>query len=375
MDIRELQNYFVLCASGLGNYQALTKTELANGYCLADEKQDEVKRSQYWAALLLRYWYKIFEWAKSSESCKLPLEDFFDWLHDSLCDAFYYRSWWWEYEAVVREGKFIEWKLDEHGNKIPNEHYWKVDENAPDKSINYFCAARRAKEYQALNKDKRKSNVLSQSLDASREEVGDSALEQAGAYEEGYSGNSLPKDLVVKFLEQGRLVEALIIDGIAYHDAFKETKNVEVQQIEEDLDEDDLEEYYVSIENTWCIYGQNTGIKNTGDNTPEVKKGVWWIGKVNTGIEYHEIKPEVEEQKIYSYEHSFDKRKLVKHLTTINQEFMNSYFIKAYDLTPEEGNEILERLHKLNNISLYKYIDKTLINLKNENVVKYFLGA
>lgn len=319
MDIKEIQLSFIKCARGLGDYQSLTKLELANGYCKADEEGDEDLRSQYWSALLLRYWYKIFEWMENSKSCKLQPEDFVDWLNNSLVDAFYYRSWWWEYESVVQHGKFIEYKLDENGNKIPNEHYWKIDPNAADKSINYFCAARRGKEYQALNKQKRKTNILNYSLDATLEEVGDYALEKAGAIENPDHSN-LVQYVVCKFLNQGRSIEALILDGIANHDSFKETKTSHY--------EIDKEE----------VIDENTG----------------------------EIKVVETKEKVYDYSSTFDPRRLVKHLNTINQDFMQNYFALEYGVTLDECNIILNKLKNLNNAKLYNYIKKTLENVRQD---------
>lgn len=318
MDVKEIQLSLIKCASELGDYQSMSKLELANGYCEADEKGDEHSRSRYWAALLLRYWYKIFEWAENSRSCKLQLEDFVDWLNNSLLDAFYYRSWWWEYECVVREGKFVEYKLDANGNKILNQHYWKIDPNAADKSINYFCAARRGKEYQALNKHKRKTNVLTYSLDATRDDVGDYALEKAGAFTNPDHSHFI-QYIVCKFLNQGRTIEALILDGIANQDSFKQTRTSHYQT-EEEVDED------------------------TGEIT-------------------------VTKEKVYEYDSKFDPRKLVKHLNTINQEFMHNYFSVEYDVPFSECDTILNKLKTLNNAKLYNYIKKTLENVKQDKEI------
>ena len=316
MDIKEIQLSFMRCAEGLGDYRLMTKLELANGFCKADEEHDEEKRSEYWSALMLRYWYKIFEWAENSKSCKLQLEDFVDWLNNSLEDAFYYRSWWWKYESVVQHGKFIEYKLDENGNKILNQHYWEIDPNAADKSINYFCAARRGKEYQALNKQKRKTNVLTYSLDANLEDGGDSALEKAGAIENP-NHNSFVQYAVCKFLDQGRSIEALILDGIANHDSFKENKTSE--------------------------YVYDTEIDEKTGEEVEVK------------------------EKVYHYDYVFDPRKLVKHLNNINQDFMQNYFSNEYGVTLEECDKILNKLKTLNNTKLYNYIKKTLENVRQDS--------
>lgn len=322
MTLKEIQLSLMQCAAGLGDYQKIGKLELANGYCKADEEGDELKRSQYWSALLLRYFYKIYGWMRDSASCNLQPEDFFGWLNDSLCDAFYYRAWWWEYEAVVREGKLISWKLDESGNRIPNPHWYVTDPTAADKSINYFCAARRGKEYQALNKQKRKSNVLSQSIDAAVEDMGDMFLEQAGATEQANEDLNI-KELVEIFLNKGRDIEALILDAIAYHNSFKETSRSRTVT-------------------TTRIDG------NTGEE-----------------IEVSE--------RVTEYQSTFDPRKLVRHLNSIDEGFMQDYFTVRYEIDPEESNRILGKLHGLNNTKLYNYIKKTLSNLKDDPAMMAYL--
>ena len=323
-NVTEAKNIFKANAAPLasiapnGDIELISKTDLANGYCDAEESGNKDLANAYWAALMLRYWYKIYDWSKTSRSCRMELEDYIAWLHESLMDAFYYRGWRWEYDAVVREGRFVEWKLDENGNKIPNEHYWKKDINAPDKSINFFLSARRNKEYQALNKDKRKSNMLSQSIEEGQEKVGDLSLEQLGAYSnDNHSVTSGVQFLITKFLHQGRTIEALIIDGIANQDSYKETKTSEKVI---DVDEE------------------------TGEEV---------------------------EEKIEHYHYSLNERKLVKHLNQIDQKFMTQYFNHEYGIDDQEGSNILEKLKSLNNVKLYNYIRKTLVNLKQEpNIVE-----
>ncbi len=167
--IHTMQNNFKLDAEQLGNYEAMSKTELANGYCDADEAGDEVMKSAYFSALMLRYWYKIWAWQKESASLHLAPTDFVDWLVDSLIIAFTYRTWRYEYKPKVslkNNGAFEGWELDENGNKIPNPYYYKVDPDAPDKIINRCCFSTRGREYQYHNKDKRSANVNTTSLDS-----------------------------------------------------------------------------------------------------------------------------------------------------------------------------------------------------------------
>lgn len=290
------------------NFSEISKLDLANGYCDADESGDESLRSQYWAALVLRYWFKIFPWMRDSTSTKLEPEEFAHWLEHALYVAFYYRSWRWEYEAVVKEGRFIEWKLDENGQKIKNEHYWKVDPYAADRSINYFCSAQRGLEYQKLNCDKYKASVFTDSFDSMVEAVGDAAYDSmSGAVEEEQA--DYVRDLIRKLLSKNEGMEALILDGIAYQNAFKETK-----------------------------------VKLEIEPDPELN------------IEYAK----------YTSKYDFSKRMLVKHLRTIDSEFMDSYFSPIYGLDEDASAALLTMVQEASNVQLYRYIDYTLKDMRNQ---------
>lgn len=324
MELKDIQNSFKAEAAGLGDYDIMTKTELANGYCDAEEQaiaaaeagnlalaeKLETKRSQYYAALMLRYWYKIFEWIQNSASLHLDSTEFVNWLSDSLYVAFYYRTWRYEYEAVVKHGKFEDWKYDENGERIPNQYYWRLDPNAPDKMINRCCGSMRGRVYQYYNKDKRRTAVQAASLNAMIEDAGDTAVEVCGCYVEVDSKfESGVYALVNEFLKRGQGVEALIIDGIANYQTYKSYK--EKCQIKA-LDEDS--------------------------------------GKLIDKT----ISVPVSE---------FDSRKLVKHLNTITQTFMRD-FSMIYSISIEDAESIYEKLKGMSNPKLYNCIKKTLIEVK-----------
>lgn len=324
MELKDIQNSFKAEAAGLGDYDIMTKTELANGYCDAEEQaiaaaeagnlalaeRLETKRSQYYAALMLRYWYKIFEWIQNSASLHLDSTEFVNWLSDSLYVAFYYRTWRYEYEAVVKHGKFEDWKYDENGERIPNQYYWRLDPNAPDKMINRCCGSMRGRVYQYYNKDKRRTAVQAASLNAMIEDAGDTAVEVCGCYVEVDSKfESGVYALVNEFLKRGQGVEALIIDGIANYQTYKSYK--EKCQIKA-LDEDS--------------------------------------GKLIDKT----ISVPVSE---------FDSRKLVKHLNTITQTFMRD-FSMIYSISIEDAESIYEKLKGMSNPKLYNCIKKTLIEVK-----------
>lgn len=299
------------------NFSEISKLDLANGYCDADEAGNESLRSQYWAALILRYWFKIFAWMRESSSTKLEPEEFAHWLEHALYIAFYYRSWRWEYEAVVKEGRFVEWKLDENGEKILNAHYYKVDPYAADRSINYFCSAQRGLEYQRLNCDKYKTSVFTDSLDSMIEVAGDAAYDNiSNATEEGGLDNV--HELICSLLSANSGLEALILDGIAYQNAFKETK-----------------------------------LKIDAQPDPE------------SNIEYSK----------YTSRYEFSKRMLVKHLRTVDDDFMQSYFKPVYGLDEAACAALLNAVQSASNVQLYRYIDYTLKDMRTrKDLLQHIAG-
>ena len=303
-------------------YQDLTKKELADGFCHWDEIEDmtkdenekakaEILRSAYWAALLLRYWFKIFDWMKTSGSLGLRDIDFFDWLHDSLRDAFIYRSW-----------RKLRRKYPKHhnGEWIENPDYVE-DENAVDKSINYFCSARRGKEYQAANKDRRRANYQSLSIDQTFDEDGYSILDREGLSTPGKTFDGV-KELVKLFLDKNKFIEALIIDNMAYGDSYKVTKAKKTQIIKETNMETNQEEEVEVSYNTFT-YQPNT-------------------------------------------------RKLVKSLTEIDDNYFNEYFNKQYKIT--DYKPILDSIKGLTNAKLYKEIEKTICTIKDSPELLAYLG-
>jgi hypothetical protein len=210
--IKEMYESYFSTASCLGDFQSMSKTELANGYCDADESKDFIKRDQYYAALMLRYWYKIYDFYQDSHSAQLELEEFSSWVSESLDIGLKYRRW-----------------------RDPSNLLSK-DPNGPDKVFNRSFLTTRKRWYTYFNKDKRKLNYLttdsieswsSINFDDSPSEVGEIA--DKIFYESGnYSTIQIesPSQSVVKhYLKQGKILEAFIVDSIAHQDTFN-TKSV-----------------------------------------------------------------------------------------------------------------------------------------------------
>lgn len=329
MDLNDFKAAFTLQAERLGDYRLLSKTELANGYCDAEDAlfaaQDagdknaeriyDDLRSSYFAALMLRYWSKIYEWKVDSFTLGFDDAEYVTWLSDSIWVAFYYKAWRHEYKATYKFGRFIDWKRDESGNLIPNDYWYEIDPVAPDRIINTCCASMRGRIFQYNNKDKRRTNIRAKSLEQMTEEAGDGSTATTKCFEPAptYDGVS---DLIRAMVKRGDLVEALIIDGIAYRNTFK------------------TEKYTISFT---AQNDENELVSNTATRQSD----------------------------------EFDPRRLVKHLSHITPSFMQQ-FCSQYAIEEVRGNEIYMRVSGMSNPKLYKCIEKTLIQLReNPKLLSY----
>ena len=192
---------FVTWASGLGDYQSLTKTQLANGYCDADEAGDEVKRNQYYAALMLRYWYKVYEFADTCKFMRQTKEEFVSWVGESLDIGLHYRKW------------------RDPSNKLYN------DPNGPDKVFQRCFKSTRQRWYSYVNKDIRRASYLADSIDRQEGTFKDGAdyLEDSGIIfneiEEKHQEDCI-REVIQHFIDKGDLIGAIILDCIAFQDSY-----------------------------------------------------------------------------------------------------------------------------------------------------------
>ena len=317
MTLNEIHKSLCAAASGIPDYASLTKNQLANGYCDADEAGDKILMNSYWAAILLRYWHWTYRWKESCSSLRPSQEDLFLWLNEAITDAFNYRSW-----RKVRHDGYAEKDLVAKGDHTPvwiENPQFVHDENAADKSINFFLGAKRGKEYQEANKHRRKLNAVCYSVDELVGEDGDTVLDHIGQTDKNICNGA--KELIERFLQEGNGIGALILDGIINHDSFKQTKSVK---------------YKVEIDE-------------------------------ETGEEHKE--------KGYDYKSTFDIRKLVKHLNSIDESFMRNYFCGMYEVSDIESNSILKMLAGMDNSKLYSYIKKTLYKIRLSDDLLGYLTA
>lgn len=284
------------------SYKDCNPSQLANGYCDADEAGDDSLRDKYWSALLLRYWYKIFEWIGNSYSLGLEQVEYFNWLNEAVADAFYYRSW--RPKRQDHSDKTTPWITHPW---IDNPQYRPEDAFAADRSIHYFLGAKRGKEYQLANKHKRRGNYQTLSIDSTFDEEGYYILDVAGLSEKPKVYDGI-KELINTFLSKNKPIEAIVIDALCYGESYKTQSKKVVEQ------------------------------------------------------EYDEETGEMVEKKYKTYSHTFDPRRLVKCLNSIDEDYFKTYFTKRYEM--EDYQPALEELKSSNNGKLYKAIERTLETIK-----------
>ena len=301
------KNSFIECASGLKNYDKLNETELVNGYCDAYDAHDDILSNQYYAALMVKYWYKIYKYKETCKSTRLEDEDFICWLEEALNIALRYRDW-----------------------KDPTKSIY-GDPKAVDKIINRCCFSIRGYYYQEFNKDKRKINYLTDSIEGQLEDFGDSAEANFGVEEEK---SSWARDLVSNLIKKGKVEEAIIIDNICYQDSFKEdSKSYYVEELDDSIEANEENEY---------------------DN------------------DY--IEPERVKVKYTSTSFNFSKRKLKKQLSEMvdpknNSQLKNyyDYFMRTYkDVSSEDLSRAYVVFSSMSDKEMYNFIDKTLNSAKSE---------
>lgn len=183
-------------ANLIPGWRQMSKTELANGY-IAHEGQ-EPGESQYFSALMCRYWPAVYKFCQNSQSVRLQPEDFVGWVSDALALAFKYRRW-----------------IDPT-NKLYS------DPNGPDKVINRCLATIRVRYYHDCNLNRSKVNYRCDSIDRQLEEFGfaATAYEAMGA-KDVYE---MPSEALVSgALDGGDVASAVILDFIGFQDSFRET--------------------------------------------------------------------------------------------------------------------------------------------------------
>lgn len=237
-------------ASLLGDFQSMSKTELANGYCDADDAHDEQKRDQYYSALVLRYWYKIYEFSNFSHYTKLELDEYYSWVSEALDVGLKYRRW-----------------------RDPS-HPLSKDPNGPDKVFQRSFYSTRQRWYKHFNRNATKSDYFGNSIyiddlveyneddfnvpSADREEGADNIFYKSGNYST-LEAESPTYTIVQQYINKGNILDAVILDAISHQISLDSKGNFSRKNLVKLLNEIDFN-YISTFEATYRV--DNEKLKN-----------------------------------------------------------------------------------------------------------------
>ncbi len=192
------------CAQKLSQpYESYSIDELADAYCAATDRSDETLKNVYISALILRFWYKIDKMYKNNTVAPcLEYEDFF----------------WWLYEAIEYACKYRGWQ--DPSKKLNAQQ-----------CINKCIETIKLQKYYNLRLDKNKTVNFCTSMDAPICGDGDDAEKTLGdTLEDEDSGIDLSIDTVISlvqsYINNNKIIEAILIDNIAFNDVQKHYKKV-----------------------------------------------------------------------------------------------------------------------------------------------------
>lgn len=191
---------YMKIANRLKDWKSMSKTKVANGYCDADESCNRELKDQYFSALILKYWYMIEFWYQTNHNLGLNVEDYYEWLLESLLIGLKYRRW--------RDSNFAISK----------------DEDGAEKVFNRCLYSTRQRYYKYINRQKRKDNHQLQSLDATintdTEDKAISFIETLENTDSNFSSGVECKLLVEKMFTREEPLKAILLDAICFQNCF-----------------------------------------------------------------------------------------------------------------------------------------------------------
>ena len=263
-------------------YENYSIDELADAYCDAIDSNNETLQNIYISALILRFWSKIDKMYKSNTVAPcLEYEDFFEWLYEAIEYACKYRGW-----RDASKNLNAQQCINKCIDTIRLQKYYnlRLDKN---KTVN-FCTSMDAAICGGDGDDE--SKTLGDTLES--EECADD------------SSTSDVMMLVQDYLNNNKIIEAIIIDAIAFNDVQKHYKKV---------------------------------IKTTNTDG--------------------------EDYKYTEHSSEFWPYKLVQIISKPSSTY-KSYFLKRYHISEEKLTVVLDAINKVPNTKLYKYLRETLNELR-----------
>lgn len=202
--LQDTKRDLMICAKKLSQpYESYTIDELADAYCEAVDTNNSTLKDVYISALILRFWYTIDKMYKNNTVApSLEYEDFF----------------WWLYEAIEYACKYRGWR-------DPTKNL-----NAQ-QCINKCIDTIKLQKYYDLRLDKNKTVNHCTSMDTpicgdgndAEKTLADTLEDEESGYE---TGTDTVIALVQSYINSNKIIEAILIDNIAFNDVQKHSKKV-----------------------------------------------------------------------------------------------------------------------------------------------------
>ena len=280
--LQETKRDLTMCAKKLAKpYEEYSIDELADAYCDAVDTDNATLKDVYISALILRFWYVIDKLRRSNTTAPcLEHEDFFWWLYEAIEYACKYRGWQDKSKNLTAQqcsNKCIDTiKLQKYSNL-------RLDKN---KTVNHCVSM----DTPIAGDEPGKAKTIGEMLD-SEERCDDHSTEDAIM-------------LVQSYINRNKIIEAILIDNIAFNDVQKYFKK-------------------------------------------QVKAETY----------------EGETIRYTDYSSEFWPYKLVQIVSKLPETY-KSYFMERYHISEEKLSSVLDVIDKSNNQRLYRYLDKTLKELR-----------
>ena len=200
--LNETKRDLTICARKLAQpYESYSIDELADAYCDAFDNNNEVLKDIYISALILRFWHKIDKMYKANTVAPcLEYEDFFEWLYEAIEYACKYRGW-----------------------RDPSKNL-----NAQ-QCINKCIDTIKLQKYYNLRLDKNKTVNHCTSMDTpicdneDSKTLGDTLESEEPIYDHSSEDVMM---LVQHYIDKNKIIEAILIDNIAFNDVQRHSKKV-----------------------------------------------------------------------------------------------------------------------------------------------------
>lgn len=285
--LNETKNDLTLCARKLAKpYESYSIDELADAYCDAVDTNNAALKDIYISALILRFWFNIDKMYRSNTVAPtLEHEDFFWWLYEAIEYACKYRGWR-DPEKNLNAQQCINKCIETI--KLQKYYNLRLDKR---KAANYCCSM--------------EEPMVGATSSASNHGESKTVGEMLEA-EEDYDDHSVDDVmmLVQSYINRNKIVEAIIIDSIAFNDVQKHFKKT---------------------------------VKTTNSRGEQVK--------------YVEHSSE------------FWPYKLVQIVSKLPSEYKEE-FMNRYKISEEKLTAVLNTLSKVNNQKIYRYLEKVLAELR-----------